>query len=143
MRKNAIKDAVRTWQRRKTSLKENITKHQQRHDDKSMDRTRRALEPPFFSSRAGATLCTASCEAGAVRAQAPWDLGGRGRGGTEPHSWQAAKLRSVGGALGGLRSVAVHPIQHHNGSWSQTVGRSHKTKNRQTVMAWSGSTNVG
>ncbi len=25
----------------------------------------------------------------------------------EPHSWQAAKLRSVGGALGGLRSAAA------------------------------------
>ena len=25
----------------------------------------------------------------------------------EPHNWQAAKLRSVGGALGGLRSAAA------------------------------------
>ena len=89
----------------KNALNKNITKHQRRHDDKSMDRTRRALEPPFvFFSRAEAILCTASCEAGAVRAQAPWDLGGRGRGGTDQHSWQAARLRSVGGALGGLKS---------------------------------------
>ena len=74
-----------------------------------MHRTDGHWKHPYFSSRAGATLYTAGCEAGAVRAQAPWDLGGRGRGGTEPHSSQAAKLRSVGGALGGLRSVAVHP----------------------------------
>ena len=27
----------------------------------------------------------------------------------EPHSWQAAKLSSVGGALGGVRSAAAAP----------------------------------
>ena len=95
--------------KQKTKHQKKKKKKTQRHDDKSMDRTRRALGPRLFCSRTGAALCTASPEAGAVRAQAPWDLRGRGRGGTEPHSSQAAKLRSVGGALGGLRSVAVHP----------------------------------
>ena len=31
----------------------------------------------------------------------------------EPHSWQAAKLRSVGSARGGLRSAAAALCFHH------------------------------